>query len=239
MKKTQKILQHPILGPVYLKKNSRSKRITLRVKTDASIVVTLPQSVAYQAGEKMLNLHIDWVKEQVSKAKQQQQAQWLSWNSTFQLRHKQVLLKPCTESQLSVVYKNQQITIFIPNTWDLTHAGLQEKLQELLIELFREEAKQYLPQRTRQLAASKGIAIGHVRVKNVKTRWGSCSSKGNINLSLYLMLLPDKAIDYVIMHELAHIKHQNHSAAFWQHLEQLLPGALQLDQEMKNYSRPF
>ena len=85
----------------------------------------------------------------------------------------------------------------------------------------------------------KGILINAIRVKKVKTRWGSCSSKSNINLSLYLMLLSDDLIDYVILHELAHIKHQNHSAAFWNHLEDLLPGSKQLDKALNGYRIPF
>ena len=64
---------------------------------------------------------------------------------------------------------------------------------------------------------------------------GSCSSSNNINLSLHLMRLPSRLIDYVIMHELTHILEKNHSSRFWDKLESFLPGAKNLDQELKNY----
>ena len=71
---------------------------------------------------------------------------------------------------------------------------------------YRELAKNYLPERVRELAAAHGFQYARVRVKNQKTRWGSCSSKGNINLNLRLMMAPEQAIDYVIVHELCHLQ---------------------------------
>lgn len=227
------------IGAVVFKKNARSKRITLRVKPNSPVMVTMPQRANFKAAERVLLQHLDWVKQQQEKIKQQVQNQLLSYDSTFQVRHKPLRFAPTHKQAVYLNIDAQTIEIQVPTTWNISDQQGQSILQEAVVKALRIEGKQYLPQRTRQLAAERNISINDIRVKKVKTRWGSCSSKGNINLSLYLMLLPDALIDYVICHELAHIKHQNHSSAFWMHLEQLFPGAKALDKQLKNYRIPF
>ncbi|MDR0565925.1 MAG: M48 family metallopeptidase [Prevotellaceae bacterium] len=80
---------------------------------------------------------------------------------------------------------------------------------------FRAQAKQLLPQRVALLAAQHGFAYGKIAIKNIRSRWGSCSAKNNLNFSIYLMNLPDELVDYVVLHELCHTVHKNHGAQFW------------------------
>ncbi len=98
------------------------------------------------------------------------------------------------------------------------------------------EAKAYLPNRVEKLAKTFGLVYKKVKINNAKTRWGSCSSENNINLSLQLMRLPDYLIDYVILHELAHKKVKNHSTQFWNFLDYLTDNkAKNLDKELKSF----
>ena len=113
---------------------------------------------------------------------------------------------------------------------------MEELIKTQIEAQLKREAKSFLPKRTRDLATEKGIAIGKISVRSTKSRWGSCSHNNDISLSIYLMTLPDELIDYVICHELAHVKEKNHSKNFWAHLEQLLPGARKMDKEMKKYT---
>lgn len=235
----QKIIQHPEIGTVVFKKNPRSKRITLKVKTDGMVVVTLPKYVAYKTAAPILNQNIAWIKQQLEKAKAAQQTKLITYQTSFQVRHKKLCLLPHPKERLIIYEEKEKIEILVPQAWELSTKAVQEQLQDTIVEVIRVEAKKYLPNRTQELANQKGILINAIRVKKVKTRWGSCSSKSNINLSLYLMLLPDELIDYVILHELAHIKHQNHSAAFWNHLEDLLPRSKVLDKQLNSYRIPF
>lgn len=235
----QKTVEHPEIGRVIFKKNPRSKRITLKVKTDGTVIVTLPKRLAYKTAEPILNENLAWIKKQLEKARASQVTKLLSYESTFQIRNKVLSILPHNREGLMVSSDRDKIEILVPQTWDLSTKEVQEQLQYVVTESLRDEAKNYLPERTQTLADQKGVLINAIRVKKVKTRWGSCSSKSNINLSLYLMLLPDDLIDYVILHELAHIKHQNHSAAFWNHLEDLLPGSKQLDKALNGYRIPF
>lgn len=97
----------------------------------------------------------------------------------------------------------------------------------------RQAAKSYLPQRLGELARIHGFSYSKLTIRKTKTRWGSCSGKNSISLSLYLMRLPLELIDYVIMHELVHTLAHNHSRKFWQLLEQYLPGARVLEKKLK------
>jgi len=88
---------------------------------------------------------------------------------------------------------------------------------------YREFAKQYLSLRIVQLAEQYGFEFNRLFIREQKTRWGSCSSRGNISLNWKLLKAPVEVSDYVILHELVHTEIMNHSAAFWQRVESLVP----------------
>lgn len=99
--------------------------------------------------------------------------------------------------------------------------GMDQRQREAEIERLRAEAKAFLPVRVAELAARHGFVHGRVAVKHNRSNWGSCSAKGNINLNLNLMRLPADLRDYVILHELAHLRHRNHGAEFRALLDRL------------------
>lgn len=86
-----------------------------------------------------------------------------------------------------------------------------------------EAARKYIPVRAAYFANRMGVSYGKITIREQKTRWGSCSSRGNLNFNWKLMLMPEKVLDYVVVHELAHLKEMNHSAAFWAVVEAELP----------------
>ena len=87
----------------------------------------------------------------------------------------------------------------------------------------RKFAREYLERKTRYYADIMGIKYGRITITSAKTRFGSCSSKGNISYSYRLMLYPESAREYVVVHELAHILEMNHSKKFYSHVERILP----------------
>jgi predicted metal-dependent hydrolase len=91
------------------------------------------------------------------------------------------------------------------------------------IELLRKKAKEILPQKVEYYADIMGVKPKSVKINSAQKRYGSCSSENNINFSLYLMDKDEKFIDYVVIHELAHIKHHNHSKAFSSFVAYFMP----------------
>lgn len=115
----------------------------------------------------------------------------------------------------------------------------QQRLTPEQTESLRQQAKKLLPPRLQALASARGLQFRKVNIRKSHTRWGSCSSKGNISLSLYLMLLPPHLQDYVMQHELTHLIEMNHSSRFWALLDEVTAGnALQYRKEISNCHLP-
>lgn len=91
------------------------------------------------------------------------------------------------------------------------------------IETLVHKAKIVLPEKVAYYAEKIGVTYGRITIRNQKTRWGSCSSKGNLNFNCLLMKAPEKVQDYVVVHELCHRKQMNHSKDFWAEVEKILP----------------
>lgn len=99
----------------------------------------------------------------------------------------------------------------------------------------RVKAEEQLTVRLSELAERFGFMYNKVTIRNQKTRWGSCSANGNISLNMNLVALPAELIDYVLLHELMHLKVRNHSAVFWSELQSLMPDARERAYRLKKH----
>ena len=111
----------------------------------------------------------------------------------------------------------------IKKTKERFEAEPTEKLTREKVIALAEEALKVIPERVEYFAKVIGVTYGKITVRTQKTRWGSCSSKGNLNFNCLLMLAPPEVLDYVVVHELCHRKQMNHSKAFWLEVEKVLP----------------
>mgnify|MGYP000001488558 CR=1 FL=1 len=107
--------------------------------------------------------------------------------------------------------------------YEETRRGKEKQFTDDDIRKMKDEAKRVIPDRVKYYAGIMGVTFGKITIKNQKNRWGSCSSKGNLNFNCLLMLTPDKVMDYVVIHELCHLKQMNHSKMFWAEVEKVMP----------------
>lgn len=131
---------------------------------------------------------------------------------------------------------NGMLHIACPFATDFKEEKTQQLLKNLLEKALRHEANRLLPLRLDILAKQHGFSFANVRISKTKSRWGSCNTRGNINLSLSLMLLPGHLIDYVLLHELCHTVEMNHGERFWNLMNRVTGNqALVLRNELKTY----
>ena len=125
--------------------------------------------------------------------------------------------------------------------WIETHLAkvppVQPKFSGEEIHRLADEALKRIPERVRHFAPLVGVTYGGITIRNQHTRWGSCSSKGNLNFNCLLMLTPDHVIDYVVVHELCHRLEMNHSARFWSQVERVLPDYRESLQWLKEHGQ--
>jgi predicted metal-dependent hydrolase len=223
-------------GKVRLQRNNRSKYMRLRVHPDKGIVVSIPGGISENQAIDFVTRKKDWIKK--SLAKTQQVADKLSnftSETEFRTKFHELKIERHNKQTLKFDVRGNELIVYYPDNVDVQHEKVQQFVRHAITETMRYEAKKYLPERTNDIAVKNNLNVGRITVRNNKTRWGSCSGKNNISLNIHLMRLPDELIDYVIYHELAHIKVKSHSETFWQFLETLLPGARRFDKKLNNY----
>ena len=143
-----------------------------------------------------------------------------------------------TQSQFFIRHTPHRVRIIYPPHTDFTF--LQPWLFKVVTEALRKQAKAFLPSRLHELAAAHGFNYTRVGINSARTRWGSCSGRGHINLSLYLMILPQRLSDYVLLHELCHTREMNHGPRFWALMDQVTQQqSPTLRNELRHYPSPF
>ena len=115
---------------------------------------------------------------------------------------------------------------------EVSHAG---SLSPEEIRALADRAKDIIPQRVAHFAPLVGVTYGRITIRNQRTRWGSCSGKGNLNFNCLLMLAPPEVLDYVVVHELCHRKEMNHSPRFWAEVARVLPDYQQRRRWLKEH----
>lgn len=257
-------------GPIMVRKNSRSRSISIRVRasegrTGCRISVTVPCSRTLQDGIDYLNTRRDWVREALRKQEKVNASAQIHDGFVMRTLLSQIVFRPSGE--VSPVLPSDAAparrlsfkvrTSVIDNPQDSgrlwlsldkpTHiriieapAGFQlppsakvnasvdpssaipqKALRDVLVEVLREEAKILLPQKLSYFSDQYGFHFHKVTIKHNSSNWGSCSRAGNINLNLNLIRLPEPLCDYVLLHELCHLKEPNHGPRFHALLERL------------------
>ena len=195
--------------PLRLVRNRRARRYVLRVTSTADIVVTLPRWGSVAEARAFAGQHLAWIaRERLRRMAESSASAWTA-GSEIWLRGERVAIE---------VEGNAVRAADIRATF---RTGVDP--QEALRRAMRVQAKRELPARLLELAHDGGLRVARISVRDQRSRWGSCSTRGAIALNWRLLLMPPSVRDYVLWHELMHLKRADHSPAFWKLVEQVCP----------------
>ena len=225
------------IGRINFIKNRKAKYVRISVRSGEPVRVSVPFWVSYNEAEKILLEKFQWVKSKVAITKLEEEKKTVFFfNSEFSTKKHKLVIYPTLSEKFYFKISAGIISAYIPKSKFIGEPEIQAQVRSAVVEALRIEAKEYLPGRVNELAGKFKLDYSKTTVKNLKSQWGSCSRRKNINLNLHLMRLPYDLIDYVILHELAHTKFMNHSTKYWSFLNLILPGAKVYNKKLKTYS---
>lgn len=220
------------LGRVVIRYSERARNYTLKI-TNGQVFATMP---VRGSEEKMLTFILG-NREKIKAALKKHPARpLLNEQTDWQTAAFRVRIVRTERDNFYMALKDGVLQISCPQATNFADDEVQQLLKQMLASAFRHEAKRYLPGRLSAWAQKYGFVYKQVKINSSQTHWGSCTSSKHIYLSLYLMLLPWHLIDYVLLHELCHLKEMSHNEHFWNLLDRLTDGkAKALRTELKSY----
>ena len=219
---------HPVWGMIKITVNNRARRIIMRSGEDG-IRITVPPIATNGDIERALAKHGDRLKQLQTGDKKIIDTEYTVGNGNFR-----IAIEEYNGTEFMWVHNGATNTLMCPQGTE--YGKKQEWLRKVIKNAIAEEAKRSLPARLATLAEEHDLRYSRGSVRDSHSRWGSCSGKGNISLCIYLVLLPDELIDYVILHELCHTLEMNHSERFWSKLDKLVGGSSRdIRRKLKNF----
>jgi len=233
---SSKQMQIADVGSIQFIKSRRAKHISITIKPFKEVRVSVPMQVSFAEAENVVRKKVDWIKKHQEKIKSMEQKRTVfDENTGFRTKKHKLLISKTDSKEITASISGGEIKVFYPRHLGVAHKSVQFFIRRVIEDALRIEAKNYVPARVNELAAKYNFNFNKVFIKNIKSRWGSCSKKGNVNFSLHLMVLPEELIDYVILHELAHTIEHNHSKNFWAVLDKMYDNSKAVDRKLKDY----
>ncbi len=222
------------LGTVTLRRSRRARRFSMRVTMFDGVLVTVPWFASYASAMEAVERNRAWLLKEIHRASEQERHQFNTFSEGGCVtRSHRLLVEQADTENTTIRVHSGIIAVHYPGTLNLASVTVRRAIQRGILEAYRIEAHAHLPQRVRELAAEHGFTYRRLFIKDLRSRWGSCSTVNNINLALQLMRLPDDLVDYVILHELVHTKVKNHGVNFWRLLDQVSGDAKGLDRRLR------
>lgn len=200
-----------------IRRSQKAKRIGIRVRRDflsgdsnQMIELVVPEGESIEKAEAFLHSKKDWIAKKLKKK---------VYNGKFYYLGREISVYQQYDmfrKNYKVMFEDNKLVISSPSEIAIDK-------NEIYIQWLKARAKEYIPKRVMKFANEYGFAVKRVSIRNQKTRWGSCSNKGALSFNCKLMAMDRKTIDYVIVHELCHLKEMNHSKKFWKLVEEIIP----------------
>jgi len=224
------------VGNVLFRKSNRARFLNISIRPFKGLCVSVPIGMSYNYAEKFVKEKKSWILDHLEKIKQVENLQTqFHENTSYNTREHKLILKQSDKKDISVRVSEGNINVSYPAYLKSESKEVQVAIRIGIERALKIEAKKFLPSKVDLLAARHGFEFTKLALKNIKSRWGSCSRSKSINLSIHLMRLPDHLADYVILHELAHTVEHNHSKRFWTLLDSVTGNAKILDKELRNH----
>jgi predicted metal-dependent hydrolase len=204
--------------------SKKAKYLQLRITSRNQLELIIPKRYSIKDGERFIQDKIDWVKKYHEKLID------LPGKKEFYLFGEKIYVEQSFNFFLKkhkLKSRKNVLMIESPENTKITKG-------ELYHFYLRKKAKEYFPERTKYLSGKSGLNFNTINIRGQKTRWGSCSSKGNLSFNYRLLQFRKEVIDYVIIHELCHTIELNHSVKFWRLVEKFCPDYKVLKRELKH-----
>lgn len=224
--------------PLALVHNRKARRYILRLKSDGAARVTVPRGGSALEARRFAERHTTWLERQLSR-QALQPATLTEWRLGDEILARGELrrIQPEAEAagQAGAAISRQAVRL---GEWLIpVHSIVQgQNLRPEIERYLRSLATGELTHRTFELASAHGFAVRRVSVRSQRSRWGSCSRRGTISLNWRLVQTPLYVRDYLICHELAHLREMNHSARFWAEVARLDPSSQRAEAWLKRHS---
>lgn len=224
----QKIINVPDIGPVIFQKRAGSRSMRLHVQ-GPRVKVTLPSRVPYAYATRFLQSRKKWVLENMKQATVINDGAYIGKNYRVRVSFKDI-------SRPSSRVSNNIVAISLPIGTDVLGSEAQRIITKAAEKALIQETTDLVIPRLMDLAYEHDFEVKSAVGKKLKSRWGSCDNHKNIVLNSYLVQLSWPLIDYVLVHELAHTKHLNHSPEFWEEVRAILPDYKERRKQTKAHS---
>ena len=192
---------------------SKRKTLSLTINENAELIVRAPKRLSIEKIQDFINEKENWINRKKRLIENQIKDVTINHNKLLYLGD----LFPINVEQ------NASKELFFTGEEFIANSIEPESLSLSIKKWYKNKFKEIALPRVAYFANKHNLMVNQVRIKNQKTMWGSCSSKNNINLNYLLLMAPMGVIDYVIVHELVHTIHRNHSTDFWDSVESIMP----------------
>lgn len=219
------------VGTVKLVKSSRNRSLRLTVSTDGTVRVSMPYWTPYSAGIAFARQQAAWILRHTP----EHSTDLLEDGQKIGKLHKIIFMRIADTDTAATRVTATKIIVKYHSYENTSDEAVQDRARTAVLRALKKETLQLLGPRLKNYAATHSFLYRSVSAKQLKRRWGSCDSQGNIIFNLYLMQLPWELIDYVILHELTHTQHMHHGPAFWSRLKEVCPASPDLRRQIKHY----
>lgn len=194
-----------------MRKYESARNIKIKINKDGIIKVSLPNYIPYLMARKFVKNNNDWITKKIDALKFQKNKYYYLGNNIDLIKKDNI-----NNKNLNYIFKNDKLIIQKNPNDNFSDSDLFFKWLKI-------QAEDYIPNRVQKLAKLHNFDYKKLQLKNLNSRWGSCSIKKILSFNVKLMYFNYKVIDYVIVHELCHLKEMNHSAKFWKLVKSIIP----------------